>query len=92
MSIANTPTVITQTIRIPQPDGSILFRPGKPIVVEEEVDTAEAARILGLSQRHIESQCNTGLFKTAYKPGGLPKSKWKISRQEVLARRLPPAN
>jgi len=88
----HTPTVITQTIRIPQPDGSILFRPGKTIVIEEEISTAEAARLLGLSQRHIESQCNQGLFKTAHKPGGLPKSKWKISRQEVLARRTPPAN
>lgn len=92
MSIANTPTVITQTIRIPQPDGSILFRPGKSIVVEAEIGTTEAARLLGLSQRHIESQCNQGLFKTAYKPGGLAKSKWRISRQEVLARRTPPAN
>lgn len=85
------PTVVVPAIRVPQADGSILFRAGKPEVVEPVISTAEAAKILQLSQRHIEHQCAVGLFKTAYKPGGQPRSKWLIARAEVLARKNAPA-
>jgi hypothetical protein len=37
--VMQTPTVMTPAIRIPQPDGSILFRAGKPTVVEAIVMT-----------------------------------------------------
>ncbi len=84
-------TVTTPTIKIPQPDGSILVRAGKPQILDVDMSVSEAARVLGLSVRHVESQCSLGLFRTAYKPGGLPKSRWKISRAEVLARRNPPS-
>jgi hypothetical protein len=83
------PTVVVPAVRIPQPDGSILFKAGKPMVVEAEISTHEAAKLLGLSQRHIEHQCAIGLFKTAYKPGGRPGSYWRIARSEVEARRRP---
>ena len=85
--VFETPAVHIPAIRLPMPDGSILFKPGKLEVVESVIDTAEAARLLGLSQRHVEHQCSVGHFKTAYKPGGQPKSKWKIARAEVMARR-----
>ena len=41
---------------------------GKPVVVEEEISVAEAARILGLSYRHIESQCALGISKPPTNP------------------------
>jgi len=84
------PQVIIPVIRIPQPDGSILFKAGKPTILENEIGTVEAARLLGLSQRSIELQCEDGSFKSAFKPGGKPGSKWRLARSEVLARRPPP--
>lgn len=81
------PEVVTPTVRIPQPDGSLLFRAGKPVVVEKEIGTAEAARILGLSPRRVEFLCEQGDFTTAHKPGGRPKSRWRIARSEVLERK-----
>lgn len=83
------PEVHFPAIRLPQSDGSVLFKPGRGQVLDPEVSTAEAARLLGLSQRHIEFQCAAGDFKTAYKPGGRPRSKWRIRRAEVLARKSP---
>ena len=78
----------TPTIRIPQPNGDVLLRPGKPVLVEgrDDVGTMEASRILGLSQRTIEHECAIGIFKTAWKPGGRPLAMWRISRKEVLDR------
>jgi len=86
------PTVIIPAIRVPQPDGSLVIRPGKPVVADHNVSVAEAARILGMSPRTIEYQCSTGQFKSAIKPGGRPRSKWMISRAEVLARLSAPAD
>jgi hypothetical protein len=85
------PTVIIPPVKIPQPDGSILIKAGKPVIVEEEIGIAEAAKILGLSVRHLEYQCSIGLFKTAYKPGGRPRSQWRIARSEVLERKNIPS-
>jgi hypothetical protein len=84
------PGVIFQAIKVQQPDGTVMIKPGRPIILEEEISTHEAARIMGLSQRHIETQCAEGEFRTAYKPGGRPRSKWRITRAEVLARKSPP--
>ncbi len=82
------PQVIIPAIRIPQPDGSILFKAGKPVVMEADMSVSEAARFLGLSARTIEYQCSVGQFRTAYKPGGRPRSHWRIFRSEVLSRKL----
>jgi hypothetical protein len=81
------PEVSFPTIKVPQPDGSILFKPGKPVAVEAEIGTREAARLLGMFRRWVETECELGRFKTAHKPGTQPKSNWKIARSEVLARR-----
>jgi hypothetical protein len=86
------PVVHVPTVRIPQPDGSILIKAGKPVILDDEVTVAEAAKLIGLAKRTIEAQCALGQFRTACKPGGRPGSKWKISREEVLARRNPPAD
>ncbi len=85
-------TVTVPTIKLMQPDGSVLVKVGKPVIADPEVSVSEAAELLGLSTRHIEYQCSVGLFESAYKPGGRPRSKWKISREEVMRRKQPPLN
>jgi hypothetical protein len=86
------PTVIVPTIRIAQPDGSILLKAGKPVVVEESIGTAEAAAILGMTQRWVENECDLGHFTTAYKPGLKKNCRWKIARSEVQSRKSRPAD
>lgn len=81
------PEVIFPVVRVPQPDGSVLFRPGKAVIASEEIGSTEAGRLLGMSRRWVEGECASGGFKTARKLGGRPKSRWRISRTEVMARR-----
>ena len=80
------PRFTVATIRVPQGDGSVLLRPGKPVLAEEMISTSAAAKILGLSQRTIQYECEVGLFATAFRPGGKRGSFWRIARAEVLAR------
>ena len=80
------PTVVVPTISIRQPDGSILSRAGKPVIMEDLLNTSTAARLLGMSTRWIQYQCEVGIFKTAHKPGQSPRSQWRIARHEVLSR------
>jgi hypothetical protein len=81
-----TPTVTIPTISIPQPDGAVLIRPGKPTILEDRVRTDEAARILGMSQRWVEAECITGKFRTARKVSMTQKGRWTIYRSEVFSR------
>jgi hypothetical protein len=78
--------VTIPVIRIPQPDGSLLIRPGSPIVTDDMISTSEAASILGMSRNWVIDKCQSGLFRSAFKPGRRPKSQWRISRSEVMAR------
>ena len=80
------PTYIIDTVRIPQPDGSYIIRPGKPRLGNEMVDTPTAARLLGLSIRTINWHCQMGRFRTARKPGFSPLSHWRIALWEVMER------
>jgi hypothetical protein len=86
LPIFEMPTVVIPAIRVPQPDGSILIRAGKPYIAEPEMGISEAAKVLGLSARYLEYQCSIGVWKSARKPGGMPRSRWRISRAEVLQR------
>lgn len=83
------PTAFVPTLKITQPDGSVLIKPGKIVILpdDDEIGAVEAARILGLSARHVESLFSQGDFKTAHKPGGRPKSQWRVQRAEILARK-----
>ena len=83
-----TPEVHFPAERIAQADGSILIRAGKAVVVAEDVvGTSEAARILGMSRRWVDNECDIGHFKTAHKLGVTPRAQWRIDRAEVLARK-----
>lgn len=77
------PTVVIPVVKIPQADGSVLIRPGKPYIAPDDMGLTEAAKVLGLSPRYLEYQCSIGLWKTARKPGGRPRSRWRVSREEV---------
>jgi excisionase family DNA binding protein len=86
------PTVIVPVIKLPQPDGSILIRAGKPYIAEPLITVAETAKLLGLARRTVESMCVDGKFRTAHKPGGRPRSKWLIERAEVMEKKQPPVD
>ncbi len=77
----------TPTIRIPQPDGSLLVKAGKPIPLEDYISVKEIARICGMSRRWAQTQCDMGRFKTAWKPGGHSNSQWRAARSEIMALR-----
>lgn len=81
------PTMMIPAINVPQPDGSVVIKPGKPIEVGGAISTLEASKILGISDRRVQYLCQIGNFKTAFKPGGTAKSNWRISRTEVLERK-----
>ena len=81
------PTMMIPAIKIPQADGSVLIRPGKPVEVGDEIGTVKAAKLLGLAPRQVQRLFEDGNFKTAFKPGGKTRSNWRVSRAEVLERR-----
>jgi len=87
MATFKAPEAFIPVIQVAQPDGSVLVRPGALVVYEPTISTREAARILGVSIRTVSYQCEIGLFKTACKPGGTPRSPWRIAASEVQARR-----
>ena len=78
---------VCPTIRIPQPDGTLLLKPGKPVPIEEMITIPMAAKLIGMSNRWVESECQSGRFTTASKAGLRPNCHWKIARSEVLSRR-----
>ena len=85
----HTPEFIIPAIRIVNPDGSVLTKPGKPVAIQEMVGTTEAARLLGTSVRWVQMECESGQFLSAYRPGRGSRAWWKIARAEVLSRLVP---
>ncbi len=65
-------------------DGTITIRPLRNVVPEDEIEIGEAARISGLSERRLQYLCECGVIRTAVKPGGREKSRWRMSRSEIL--------
>lgn len=56
------PLVHYPVVKVPQPDGSVLIRAGKPVVLqgEDEISTSEAARILGCQPDWVSRMCDRG--------------------------------
>ena len=53
-----------------------------------DLNTA-AKKYLPISRRHLATMCESGIFKTAFKPGcGGKTSKWLIARAEILQHRI----
>lgn len=76
------PGVVIPAIVVPQPDGSYVVRAGKPVVTGDGITVSEAARILGLSSRHVREMVEEGLL-TYCVPG---KRRKILSKSEVLER------
>lgn len=91
---ATAPGIMTSWVRIPQPNGDVLLRPGKPVATEEEISTLEASRILGVSPRTVRYYCERGVIKESdwrFSPGSTDKAgKLFIRRQAVLDLRFTP--
>ena len=85
-ALAVKPVMVVPAIVVPsERPGEWIVRPGKPVVAEEEIDTAEAAKELGCSQRHVQTMCDWGVFKEGTdwrRPG---RMKILLKRASVIA-------
>lgn len=69
-------------VKVPQPDGSVLVKAGKPQILENEIGTAEFARMTGMSQSYVELLCNEGKLQWR-RMTPKAKSKFLIPASEV---------
>lgn len=90
-AIEAAPQVRTPWLKVPQGDGSILLVPGKPVVMEDEVGTREAAGLLGVSQRTMQEYCDGGILREGIdwrqnpaRPGSPKGGCIRIKRAAVL--------
>jgi len=79
--------VYTPTIKVRQPDGSLLVRAGTPVVLggDDEINSAEAARILGCEVDWVGKLCDRGTLveNTDWRRIGV-RGNYKIKRASVL--------
>ena len=54
------PRVHIPTICIPQPDGGVLVKPGKPQMIGDEIRTSQFAKSTGISISRVEALCMEG--------------------------------
>ncbi len=57
------PMIRVPVIKVRQPDGSLLFKAGRPEIVEEEVSVVMFHKETGVSPRHIVRLCDEGLIQ-----------------------------
>ena len=57
------------------------------LLAKNEIDVANAARIMHKSTRRIRQLCAENFFKTAHQPCG-KNGWWTISRLEVMEKKL----
>ena|ERR1039458_10201016 len=57
------PAVHVPVLKVRQPDGSILFKAGRPEVVESEISVSAFHKETGVSKRHIARLCDEGLIQ-----------------------------
>ncbi len=72
-------------IVVPQGNGDLLVRAGKPVVEGETIGTRRAAKILGLSQRQVQTMCINGTLESR-RPGAA-NGNYRIPLRAVLERR-----
>lgn len=86
------PIVFTPTIKVRQPNGDMLLKPGKPIVLngEDEISTNEAASILGCSSHWVGQMCDQGRLEEGkdWRRIGT-RGNYRIKRASILALRFP---
>src|ERR1035437_4185485 len=57
------PMICVPVIKVRQPDGSLLFKAGRPEIVEPEVSVAIFHKETGVSKRHVATLCEQGLIQ-----------------------------
>lgn len=70
-------------IQMPQPDGSLVVRPGQPEVREREVTIAEFSRKSRISVRHLSRLCELGQIEHRHLTNK-QRSKIMIPRSELV--------
>lgn len=82
------PVIHIPAIKVAQPDGSIVVRPGKPEVLkgEDEISPRDFAEATSLSHRRVLTLIDEGHIK-ARPMSPAPNARWRIPRSE-LARYL----
>lgn len=82
------PIVHVPAIATRQPDGSLVIRPGKPVLLggEDEIGTAEAAKILGCEPDWVGRLCDQGKLVEGrdWRRIG-DRGNYKIKRAAVIA-------
>lgn len=49
-----------QVVKIPQPDGSLLIKPGRTLMVQPELTISQFSKKTGISIRHVSRLCDEG--------------------------------
>lgn len=76
------PRLFTPWVKIPQPDGAVLFKPGKPIEIQAEITVKQFAGMAGLSCRRVQYLCDIGEIKCRRATSRL-RSKYLIPLTEL---------
>lgn len=86
-------TYVSTWVKVPQPNGDILHKPGKPIALGDYIKVREAAHLLGLSITRIHDLIQSGAIPAdaVRRPGSPQRGQYRILRSAILAR-LAPAN
>jgi hypothetical protein len=69
-------------IKLPQPDGSLLVKPGKPQIIQGEVLTTQFAKATHMSVRNVNLLCHQGQIQHR-RMSVLPRSRILIPREEI---------
>lgn len=88
------PLVHYPVVRVPQPDGSLLIRPGKPVVLqgEDEIGSAEAASMLGCTVDWIGRLCDRGTLVEGRDWTRIgERGNYRIKRSSVIRLKYPTA-
>jgi len=76
------PKVYYPTVTVPQPDGSVVMRPGRPVVLSGEIRVSKFAELTGLSISRVNVLCVEGIIPSR-RLSPAPRSPYLIPRDEV---------
>ena len=81
------PVVFVPSVKVRLPDGSVTVRAGQPVILngEDEISSAEAARILGCEVDWVGKLCDRGTFVEGddWRRIGV-RGNYKLKRASVL--------
>jgi hypothetical protein len=86
------PVVYTPTITTRQPDGSLVIKAGKPVMLggEDEIGTTEAGRLMGCTGAWVEKLCDRGTLQEGVDWRRIgARGNYKIKRASIIALAYP---